>query len=150
MLLRHATHRRNLPNIQRQGLLCSKSRGRLKVVWLHAESKSTWAMLHTVKRHGGRVQDVAIIEVEIPRKWLRRARKRLWYTAQDVPPVHFRRLIGFAELAGPSIDDARSNAPSLARLYSRHCSSNRYISGETSTGRCAAVRLISLQTLSRL
>jgi hypothetical protein len=30
MLLRHATFRRNLPSIRRFGLLCSKSRGKLR------------------------------------------------------------------------------------------------------------------------
>ena len=40
MLLRHATPRKNLPSIDRLGLLTSKSRGRLRVVWLHAPSKT--------------------------------------------------------------------------------------------------------------
>ena len=53
MLLRHATPLRNLPSIQRHGLLCSKSKGRLKAVWLATEGKSSWAALHIVKRHGG-------------------------------------------------------------------------------------------------
>ena len=76
MLLRHATPRKNLPSIRRRGLLKSKSRGRLQVVWLHAPSRSAWAVLHTVKRHGGRVEDVVILEVEVPRGWLRRNRRQ--------------------------------------------------------------------------
>src|SRR5918911_4587715 len=67
MLLRHATPRRNLPSIGRLGLLCSKSQGRLPVVWLHSPSKSSWATLHTVRRHGGRVEGVVIIELDVPR-----------------------------------------------------------------------------------
>ena len=39
-MLRHATLRRNLPSVRRLGLLCSKSKGKLPVVWLHALSKS--------------------------------------------------------------------------------------------------------------
>jgi hypothetical protein len=35
MLLRHATLIRNLPGIERRGLLCGKSQGQLPVVWLH-------------------------------------------------------------------------------------------------------------------
>jgi hypothetical protein len=107
VLLRHATPLRNLPSIQRHGLLTAKSRGRLKVVWLHAASKSSWAVLHTVKRHGGRVQDVVILEVEVPRSWLRRNRRKLWYSTRDIPPHRFRRLISFAELAGPSADEGQ-------------------------------------------
>ena len=43
MRIRHATLRRNLPGIDSRGLLCAKSKGKLKVVWLHAPSKSAWA-----------------------------------------------------------------------------------------------------------
>src|SRR5438034_7519920 len=85
MRIRHATLRRNLPSIRRFGLLCSKSQGKLPVGWLHAPSKSAWATIHTVERHGGRVEGVVVLEVEVPRGWLRRNRKRLWYSTKDVP-----------------------------------------------------------------
>jgi hypothetical protein len=52
MNLRHATPARNFASIWRRGLLTAKSKGRLPVVWLHAASRSTWAVLHTMKRHG--------------------------------------------------------------------------------------------------
>jgi hypothetical protein len=102
MLLRHATPARNVASILRHGLLCSKSQGRRKVVWLHAPSASGWALLHTVKRHGGRVEGVAIVEAEVPRAWLRRNRRGLWFSVRDLPPERFRRVVTFAELAGPS------------------------------------------------
>src|SRR5438046_2725839 len=89
LLVRHATPARNLPSIQRDGLLMSKSQGRLAVVWLHAASKTPWATLHTVKRHGGRVEGVAVIEANVPRSWLRRNRRGLWYSVRDVPPERF-------------------------------------------------------------
>ena len=74
-------------------------------------------MLHTVKRHGGRVEDVVILEVEVPRSWLRRNRKRLWYSTSDVPFARIKRTISFAEIAGPSVDDApRETAPAVALL----------------------------------
>jgi hypothetical protein len=72
-------------------LLCSKSQGRLPVVWLHSPTKSSWAVLHSVRRHGGRLEGLLIIEVEVPRKWLRRARKGLWYCPRDLPPARFKR-----------------------------------------------------------
>src|SRR5262245_39701968 len=58
MLLRHATLLRNLPSIQRHGLLGSRSQGKLPAVWLHAASKSAWAAVHTVQRHGGKIESV--------------------------------------------------------------------------------------------
>jgi hypothetical protein len=100
MLLRHATPKRHLPSIQGSGLLCSKSKGKLKVVWLHCQTKTAWATLHTVRRHGGRVEDVVVLEVDVPRGWLRRNRRGLWYSSEDVPPGRIRRVIGFAEVAG--------------------------------------------------
>ena len=111
MLLRLATFRRNLPSIRRLGLLCAKSRGKLPVVWLHAASKSAWAAVHVVKRHGARVEGVVSIEVDIPRRLLRRNRRGLWYCTRDIGPGRFRRLISFAELAGPSADDWAQPGP---------------------------------------
>ena len=98
--LRHATPIRNLDSIRRRGLLCSKSQGRMKVVWLHSPSNSEWAVLHTVERHSGRVENVVIIEIDVPRHWLRRSRRGLRYSLRDVPPARIRRVIDFAELSG--------------------------------------------------
>jgi hypothetical protein len=102
MLLRHATLIRNLPGIERRGLLCSKSRGRRPVVWLHSPAKSFWATLHTIKRHGGRAEAVIILLVNVPRAWLRKSRKGLWYSINDIPADRIRRVLSFAELAGAS------------------------------------------------
>jgi hypothetical protein len=99
MRIRHATLRRNLPSIKSRGLLCSKSKGKLSVVWLHCPTSSPWAVIHTTTRHGGRVEGVVIVEVEVPRAWLRRSRKGLWYSVKDIPPARFTRVIDFAEVA---------------------------------------------------
>jgi hypothetical protein len=102
MRLRHATTARNLSSILRRGLLCSKSRGRLRVVWLHAAGKTPWAILHTVKRHGGRIETVVVIEVDVPRSWLRRSRRGLCFCPRDVPPGRIRGLIDFGQVASTS------------------------------------------------
>jgi hypothetical protein len=102
MLLRHATLIRNLPGIERRGLLCAKSQGKRAVVWLHSAGKSFWATLHTVRRHGGRAEEVVIIEVDVPRAGLRKSRKGLWYSTRDIPPDRIRRVVTFGELAGAS------------------------------------------------
>ena len=91
MLLRHATLVKNLPSIQRAGLLCSKSQGAKKVVWLHAPGRSLWAAAHTIRRHRGRIEAVVILEVEVPRSWLRKSQTGLWYSVKDIPPDRFRR-----------------------------------------------------------
>jgi hypothetical protein len=103
MLLRHATPRKNLPGIKRAGLLTAKSQGRMPAVWLHSPARSAWATLHVVKRHGGRVENTVILELDVPRSWLRRSRKGTWYTKRDVPPDRLRRVIDFIEVAGQSV-----------------------------------------------
>jgi hypothetical protein len=100
MLLRHSTPRRNLPGIIKAGLLCSRSKGKKPVVWLHAPGRTVWAVLHTVKRHGGRAEAVVTLEIDVPRGWLRKSRRGVWYCPRDVPPDRIGRLITFAEVAG--------------------------------------------------
>ena len=67
MMLRHSTPTRNLGSINRAGLLTSKSKGKLPVVWLHSPSRSAWAVLHVSKRHKVQVSETVTIEVELPR-----------------------------------------------------------------------------------
>ena len=86
MILRHATPARNLASILRCGLLTRRSKGRLPVVWLCSPAKTGWALLHTVKRHGGRIESVVLLEVNVPRCALRRSRRGLWYCVEDVSP----------------------------------------------------------------
>jgi hypothetical protein len=108
MLLRHATPARNLPGVVKAGLLTAKSRGRLAVVWLCSAARTLWAAAHAVRRHGGRIENVVVLEVEVPRRWLRRCKVRgLWYCRRDVPPERIRRVFTFGELArSPAGEDA--------------------------------------------
>lgn len=91
MKLRHATPSRNLASINRRGLLTAKSKGKLPVVWLHAASRSPWAILHTMRRHG--CKDVLVFEFDVPRCWLTRSKAGLWYTNRDVPPGRIQGTI---------------------------------------------------------
>jgi hypothetical protein len=105
VLLRHATLTRWLPSILKAGLLCSKSQGRLPAVWFTSPGQSSWATLHVVKRHGGRVESVVILEVEVPRRWLRRSKRKLWYCPRDVSPERIRRVITFGELSRSPLEE---------------------------------------------
>ncbi len=95
MKLRHATPSRNFASIRHRGLLTSKSKGRLPVVWLHAASRSPWAVLHTMKRHNSK--NVTVIEIRVPRSWLTRSKAGLWYTTRDVPPGRIIQTIAVDE-----------------------------------------------------
>jgi hypothetical protein len=104
-VLRHATPQKNLASIRRSGLLTRYAKGKLPVVWFHRRSRTPWAVLHTVKRHGGGVEQVVVLEVQVPRSWLRRSRKGLWCCYRDIPPERIRGVLCFAELAGSSVEE---------------------------------------------
>ena len=99
MLLRHATPARNLPGIIKASLLTSKSQGKLPVVWVCCRAKTAWAALHTIRRHGGRAENVVILEIDVPRRWLRRSMRGLWYCPRDIPPERLCGVVTFAALA---------------------------------------------------
>jgi hypothetical protein len=103
--VRHATLARNLPGIIKAGLLTSKSRGKRPVVWVCGRTNTAWAALHVVKRHGGRVEGVVILELDVPRDWLRRSRPGLWYCPRDIPPERIRGVVTFAALARSPVNE---------------------------------------------
>jgi hypothetical protein len=105
MLLRHATLARNLPSIIQAGLLTSRSQGKMPVVWVCCRAKTAWAALHTIKRHGGRVEGVVILEIDVPRRWLRRSKRGLWYCPRDIPPERIRGVVTFAALARSPVEE---------------------------------------------
>jgi hypothetical protein len=104
--VRHATPARNLPGIIKAGLLTSKSRGKRPLVWLCCPAKTAWAALHTVRRHGGRVEGVVILELDVPRRWLRRSKPGLWSCPRDVPPERIRGVVTFGALARSPVAEA--------------------------------------------
>ncbi len=105
MLLFHATPARNLAGILKAGLLCSKSQGRLPVVWLCVSSKRSWGLLHTIRRHGGRAESTVILAVSVPRRWLRRSsRKGLWICPRDVSANRIKHVLTFQQVAESSTE----------------------------------------------
>jgi hypothetical protein len=78
----------------------------MPVVWLHSAGRSAWAMTHTVLRHGGRIENVVIIEVSVPRSWLRRSKSGLWYCKKDIDPERFRGRIGLNEVSRSPVEDS--------------------------------------------
>ncbi len=95
MLLYHATTRTNLESILKEGLLVSHAdlAARTKGVWLHTKAKSQWAILHTQRRHRATLEEVVVLAVDIPRRWLKHFQSGLWWTPVDVPPCRIRRII---------------------------------------------------------
>jgi hypothetical protein len=102
----HATLAGRLPRILRQGLLTAKSRGKLPAVWLCSRARMAWACLHVLRRHGGLPQEVVVVEVTVPRAWLRRSRQGLWYVRHDIGPERIRNVLTFGELSRSPADEA--------------------------------------------
>jgi hypothetical protein len=87
------------------GLLCSKSQGKKPVVWLGSAAYTLRAAAHVVRRHGGRIEQVAILEIDMPRSCLRRSKPGLWYCPGDVPPGRIRGVITFGELSRSPVEE---------------------------------------------
>ena len=47
----------------------------------------------------GCVEGVVILEIDVPRRWLRRSKRGLWYCPRDIPPERIRGIVTFAALA---------------------------------------------------
>jgi hypothetical protein len=101
MKLNHATFRGNLSSILKRGLLKAKSTGRRLAVWFVTAVNAPWAALDVAARHEGSIRSVVVLEVEIPRYWLRRhGGKGLYYVPRDIPPERIRGTATFGRLAG--------------------------------------------------
>ena len=103
MIVRHATQHENLASIQQHGLLPERSQGKLKVTWLHTPSRTEWAILHTIGRHGETLEDIIVIEIDLPRSWLVRAQKGLWKCGRTIPAARFHRIAPASEWAASPI-----------------------------------------------
>jgi hypothetical protein len=88
MILYHATTLANLTSIRAHGLLIERADAtqRLKAIWLHTKNNSSWAVVHTIRKHRVALSEVIILAVYIPRGWMTRFHKGRWYTLVDVPP----------------------------------------------------------------
>ena len=100
MKLYHATPNSNLNSILTEGLLPAKAMKSRKFVWLHTASRSHWAILHTCRNHGVDWNDVTVIEVEIPRSWVKSHKLTIqnkglngfWKCAKPVPVECFTEI----------------------------------------------------------
>ena len=87
MILRHATTKQRLARIQTEGLrvACADPTAKIKGVWLHTKSQSSWAVVHTIHKHHAQLDEVVVLELNVPRSKLTRFRSGLWYCREDIP-----------------------------------------------------------------
>ena len=73
-------------------------------MWVCCRANTAWAALHTIQRHGGRVEGVVILEIDVPRRWLRRSKRGLYYCPRGIPPERIRGAVTFAALASSLVN----------------------------------------------
>lgn len=101
----HTTLRQNLPSILKRGILGSYSKGKMPVVWVHDHAQQSWAFLHVVRRHGGRVEDVVSLCVDVSDDTIRRsAAPGLYYTTEDVPPIAIVDVVKFQTVSASPLE----------------------------------------------
>jgi hypothetical protein len=66
---------------------------------LHSPARSLWALAHTVSRHGAHIERAVVLQVDVPRSWLRRSKTGLWYSVRDVPADRIGGVVTFGALA---------------------------------------------------
>ena len=100
MRMLHATPTRNLRRILCNGLKASRSKGAVDTVWLVAPGMTGAAITHAAKRHRVHATQVSVIEVDVPRAWLRKGkRKGLWHTGgRNVPRERIKFVSGFIRI----------------------------------------------------
>jgi hypothetical protein len=81
--LRHASPAYNLRSILASGLDPARALGKLRAVWLHSSSRSTWAVAHVADRHQAR--SVQVLSVRVPRSWLVRRKSGIWSCRRHIP-----------------------------------------------------------------
>jgi len=89
MRLIHCTLRTWLESISSRGLLTCYATGARDAVWFATPANVYWAVHHVSLKRRTNVKDVVVIEVDVPRSWLTKHKRGIWYSRRDVPPSRF-------------------------------------------------------------
>jgi hypothetical protein len=52
-----------------------------------------------------RIENVVILDIDVPRHWLRRSKKGLCYCQRDISPGRVRGVVTFAALARSPVEE---------------------------------------------
>lgn len=85
MILYHCTPRRNKPSIRREGIDPAYSRSDTERSYYVTAGSLDWAIPHVAMRHGVDERDVIVLKCRVPRGWLTRFRRGVWYTTRILP-----------------------------------------------------------------
>ena len=92
MKVTHATPFVNLDSIFEEGLdpMYAVTESDQKWVWLHTPRHTSWAIPHTCKRKEVPEEEVVVLEVDVPRTWLRSGGRGLWKCPDIIEPERIK------------------------------------------------------------
>lgn len=85
-MLYHCTHRRNVPSITAEGIDPAYAMSDTKRSYYVTAASLEWAIPHVAMRHGVAESEVIVLKCDIPRMWLTRFRRGVWYATRILPP----------------------------------------------------------------
>ncbi len=103
MIFRHATIDGRVPSIQDRGLDPAYATGRMRVVWLHMADRTGWAAAKVAKRHGARLADVVVLDVDVQATEVVRHGKGLYYIRGTVPAERIRQARPLSRMHGSEL-----------------------------------------------
>ena len=92
MRLIHVTAKHNLDSIKANGLDPKFATMKRRAVWGVSPSNEAWAVAHTLgkpRAAGLSIHDHVTIEVDVPRSWLRRHKRGIWYCLKTITEDRF-------------------------------------------------------------
>ena len=92
MRLIHVTSKPNLDSIKANGLDPQFATMKRRAVWGVSPSNEAWAVAHTLGKKRARglsIHDHVTIEIEVPRSWLRRHKRGVWYCDRVITADRF-------------------------------------------------------------
>ena len=95
MRLIHVTDSRNLLGIEAKGLDPKKATGKRSAVWLLSPSNEPWGVAHTLgkpRARGRSINDHVVLVVDVPRSWLTRHARGVWYCSRAIAWERIREM----------------------------------------------------------
>jgi hypothetical protein len=74
-------------------------------VIFRGRARAPSAVLHVARRQRCHAEGVVVLEVDVPRRWLRRSKRGLYYSLHDLPPERIRGVVTFAALASTPVQE---------------------------------------------
>lgn len=90
-MLFHCTPRRNACSIAAEGIDPGYALSDTERSYYVTAGSLDWAVSHVAMRHGVAESEVIVLKCRVPRTWLTRFRRGVWYATRTLPPGRISR-----------------------------------------------------------